>query len=103
MNTAVINIKTNPQTKKQAQKVVEEMGLSLSGVINGFLKQLVKTKEVHFDLNEEPSEYLIQALKESKADIKAGRVSPTFSNVKDAIAWLKDPKAKYENQIRKKV
>lgn len=103
MNTAVINIKTNPQTKKQAQKVVEEMGLSLSGVINGFLKQLVKTKEIHFNLLEEPSEYMIQALKEAKEDIKAGRVSPSFSSVKDAIAWLKDPKAKYENQIRKKV
>lgn len=87
MNTAVINIKTHPKTKKEAQKVAEELGLSLSGLINGFLRHLVKTKEVHFAVSEQPSEYMIQALKESKADIKAGRVI-SFNNSKDASSYL---------------
>lgn len=100
MNTAVINIKVEPNTKRNAQKIAEELGLSLSSVINGLLKQFVRTKAVTFSLPEEPSEYMIKSLKEAEEDIKAGRVSPTFNNAKDAIAWLRNPKAKYANQLR---
>lgn len=100
MNTAVVNVKVNPKVKKDAQKVAERLGLSLSSLINGYLRHLIKTETVTFSLKEEPSEYMIQALKESKADIKAGRVSPTFTNAKDAIAWLNNPKKKYANQLR---
>ena len=103
MNTAVINVKVEPDIKKKAQRVVEELGLSLSGVINGYLRHLVRTKAVHFSLSEEPSEYMIQSLKEAEEDIKAGRVSPNFNNAEDAISWLDNPKRKYVNQLRKKV
>lgn len=100
MNTAVVNVKVNPETKRQAQKVVEELGLSLSSVINGFLKQLIRTRTITFSTSEEPSEYMVKALKKSEEDIKAGRVSPTFDNAKDAIAWLENPKATYKNGDR---
>ncbi len=88
MNTAVINIKTQPEVKAQAQRVAKDLGLSLSALINGFLKQFVKTKKVTFSLNEEPSEYLKKAIRQAKKDLKAGRASPTFDNVEDAIAYL---------------
>lgn len=97
MNTAVINIKTNPQIKAKAQKVAEELGFSLSSLINGYLRHLVKTKTVHFNTSEEPTQYLIQAIKESEKDIKAGRVSPTFNNIEDEFKWLNDPNARYVN------
>lgn len=97
MNSAVINIKTNPIIKAKAQKVAEELGFSLSSLINGYLKHLVKTKAVHFTTSEEPSDWLIKILKENKKDIKAGRVSPGFDNVEDSIKWLNDPKARYAN------
>lgn len=100
MNTAVVNIKVNPKVKKEAQKVAGKLGFSLSSIINGYLKQLIRTQAVSFSLSEEPSEYMIKALKKSRADIKAGRVSPTFTNAKDAITWLDDPKKKYVNQLR---
>jgi len=74
MNTAVVNVKVNPEVKKKAQKVAEELGFSLSSIINGYLRQFIRTKEVNFNL-EEPSEYFIKSLKESEADIKAGRVT----------------------------
>ena len=87
MNTAVINIKINPQVKKDAQKVAGKLGLSLSSLINGYLRQLIKTKTVTFSLREEPSEYMIQALKESRKDIKAGRVI-SFKKHNDALDYL---------------
>ena len=97
MKTAVINIKTDTKTKDQAKKVAEELGFSLSSLANAYFRTLIKTKEVHFSVNpqEEPSEYMIQALKEAEEDKKAGRVSPRFDNAKDAIKWLKKETKKY--------
>ena len=98
-DTAVINIRTDARIKAQAQRVAKEAGLTLSGLINFLIRTVVKTKKLEFDLNETPSPYLIESLKESEEDSKAGRVSPAFDNVKDAIAWLEDKDRKYVNQI----
>lgn len=100
MNTAVINVKVDPEVKSQAQAIVDELGLSLSSFINASLKNLVRTKSINFDLKEQPSEYMIQALKESAADIKAGRVSPSFETADEAIKWLNNPKRNYANKVR---
>lgn len=92
MNTAVINIKTDIKLKTQAQKIASDLGFSLSALINGYLSQLVKTKTIHFSATEEnPSEYMIQALKESEEHRRRGEVSPSFDNAADAIAWLDKP------------
>ena len=88
MNTAVVNVKVDPQVKKEAQKLAEDLGLSLSGLINAYLKQIIRTKTVSFSTAaEEPSEYLIKSLKESKADIEAGRVV-SFDDPDKALAFL---------------
>ncbi len=102
MNTAVITIKTPADIKIQAQDAAKELGFSLSSLINAYLRQLIKTKTVHFSL-ENPSPYLIKALEESKRDVEQGDVSPSFSNVNDAIAWLHEKEPRYENQIQQKV
>lgn len=89
MNTAVINIKTNPEVKAQAKEVADELGFSLSSLINAFLKQLVKTKTVVFSASsEEPTEYFLSFLKKSQEDIKAKKISPVFKSANEAIDWL---------------
>ena len=96
MNTAVVNVKVDPKVKKEAHKVAGELGLSLSGLINAYLKQVIRTKTVHFSaLNEEPGEYLRAVLAESSRDKRKGRVSPGFRRADDAVAWLKNPKKRY--------
>lgn len=97
MNTAVINIKTDKNLKKQAQSIAYDLGLSLSSLINAYLKQLVRTRRVEFDLDEEPSERLIKSIKQAEKNWKEGKVSPPFDDVEKAIKWLDDPKAKYQN------
>lgn len=88
MNTAVINVKVEPVVKRNAQKLAEDLGLSLSGLVNGLLKQVIRTKTVTLSVSdEEPSEYLIQALKESREDIRAGRVT-SFESIDDAKAYV---------------
>ncbi|MDD4352004.1 MAG: type II toxin-antitoxin system RelB/DinJ family antitoxin [Candidatus Gracilibacteria bacterium] len=58
MYNTTINLKTDQQTKKQAQKIAEEMGFSLSSIINAYLKQFVRNKKIEIRL------YDISALKE---------------------------------------
>lgn len=100
--TTVINFKTDKKVKSQAQAIAKKMGLNLSDVLNVFLRGFVRDKELNINL-EEPSDWLLKQLAEADADIKAGRVSPSFDNAKDAIKWLHDKKRKYECDIQQKI
>lgn len=95
MNKAIINFKTDPKIKKEAQTAAKKLGLSLSDVMNSLLRQFTRDKELHISLK--PTPYLKRALKENEEDIKKGYVSPAFDNADDAIAWLDDPDARYAN------
>jgi addiction module RelB/DinJ family antitoxin len=88
MNTAVINIRTDSKLKVAAAKLARELGLDLSGVMNGFLREFVRSKTVNFStVSEEPSEYLIRAIREAKEERKKGNYY-SFSNSDDALAFL---------------
>lgn len=89
MSYNVVAAKVDPQTKKEAMKTAEELGIPLSVVIKAFLKQFVRTKSVEFSArNEEPSEYLIKTIKQALKDKKEGKASPVFNTGKEAIKWL---------------
>jgi len=88
MQTAVINIKTEPKIKKQAQEVAKALGFSLSSLIDGYLRQLIRTKAVDFKLEERPNAYLRSVMKQAKENLKKGNHSPVFTNIKDELKWL---------------
>lgn len=89
MKTASILIKTDPKVKEKAQKTAEELGFSLSSILNAFLRQFVKTKTINFSARDEvPNEYFKNAIKKAREERKQGKVSPIFDNADDAIAWL---------------
>lgn len=88
MNTAVVITKTDPEVKKKAQKIAKEIGVSLSSLVHAYLKQLIRTRRVEFDLEEEPSDYLIKAIRRSEENIREGKVSPAFKTGKEAVEWL---------------
>ncbi len=90
MQSAVINFTTQEEIKQEAQKVARKMGISLSMVLNHYLKHFVKTKTVVFSAEDEvPNKYLSRVLKESEADVKAGRVV-SFKTGKDALHYLNE-------------
>lgn len=96
MNTTTIDI--NVETKAKAQALAKKLGISLSELVEQSLKQLADTKTLEKTYRSEiPNAKTIKALKQSEADVKAGRVSPGFTNVKDALTWLDDPHATYAN------
>jgi len=89
MNTfTIINIKTDKKLKADAQKVASELGVPLSTVLNAFLKQFVRDKEVVLSANEyRPTPYLEQVLEDSKKEYDAGMVKK-FKNVDDFFTAL---------------
>ena len=85
---SVINIKTDTKIKKEAQKIASDLGLSLSGIINGFLNQLVRDKKILFSLNENnPSQYLLSLLKQSQQERKEGKFY-SFKDNDEALKFL---------------
>ena len=67
MNTAVINIKTDPKVKSEAQQIASDMGLNLSILLNAFLRQFVKTKSVTFSIPHEGYPEFLASEKTEKA------------------------------------
>lgn len=96
MNTAIVNVKVEPEIKRKAQEVADKLGLSLSAIIKAYLRELIRTRRVEFSA-EEPSDFLISSLKAAERDLKQGKVSPAFSKADHAITWLKDSKRDNEN------
>lgn len=89
MSYAVVTTKVDPQTKKEAQKTAERLGMPLSVVIKAFLKQFIRTQSVSFGVvDEEPSEYLKRAIRQAEKDWKKRKMSPAFKTGKEAVAWL---------------
>lgn len=89
MNTTAIYIKTDPEIKSKAQKVAKELGLSLSSLLNGWLRQLIKTKTVTFSsYGEYPNEATRKILRQAELDWKKGNHSPAFKTGEAAAAWL---------------
>ena len=89
MNTTAIYIKTDPEVKEKAQLVARNLGLSLSAILNAYLKQLIKTKTVTFTTNdEELNDYTLAVMKQAEKDYKKGNTSPAFKSGEEAVAWL---------------
>lgn len=88
MNTASILIKTNPKVKVEAQKTAEEMGISLTSVINRYLKHFITTKSITFTAhNEIPNKHMLNSLKQSEDDYQQGRAI-SFGSEKQALSYL---------------
>lgn len=89
MSYTVVSTKIDPQTKKEAMATADALGVPLSVVVKAFLKQFIRTKTVTFSTrDEEPSEYLIQTIKQALKDKKEGKASPVFNTGKEAVKWL---------------
>jgi DNA-damage-inducible protein J len=55
MSTANINIRTDSDTKAQAQQIFETLGLDMTTAINLFLRQTVRERDLPFILSTKPA------------------------------------------------
>lgn len=80
MAKTVINIKTDKEVKKNAQKLAEELGLSLSDVLNASIRNFIRTREVHISAVPRMTPELEKLIGRVEKDIKLGKnMSPEFT------------------------
>ena len=86
----IINIKTEPEVKESAQNLAAELGLSLSAILNGYLKQFIRSRSVYFSTEYQMSDELEELLDVVEEDIKHGRnLSKDISSVEENTNYLK--------------
>lgn len=74
----VLTIKTDQSLKLQAQKIAEEFGIPLGTILNAFLRQFVRNKEISLNISYQPTKYLSDILNEAESDFKKGLVNGPF-------------------------
>lgn len=89
MNTnTVISVKINRQVKESAQEVAKSAGLTLSTLVNAYLRQVVATRRIELFAPEQMTPELEGLIAEFEEDLKAGKISRPFDDVEDFIAEL---------------
>ncbi len=87
-NATIINFKTDKKLKIEAKKVADDIGLPLGTIMNSFLRQLVREREITFSAKVyEPSPFLVRALKAADKEFKEGKVKK-FTSVDALMADL---------------
>jgi len=85
----MINIKADSEIKENAQKLALELGLPLSGVINAFLRDFVRSRSISFSVTPKMSGALEIILGKIERDIQTGKnMSPSFSSAEAANSYL---------------
>ena len=89
MAKIAINIKTDKEIKKNAQNIAEELGISLSDVLNASLRNFIRTREVKFSAIPQVIPEFEKFLGNIEEDIKNKKnLSPAFGSVKEAKKYL---------------
>ena len=82
--TSAINVQIDSETKKQATTILNDLGLSMSTAINLFLKQVIKTDGLPFEVkNPKPSRQLLKALKEAEKMEKHPEKYKGYTNIEE--------------------
>lgn len=86
----VLNVKTDKEIKKQAQKIAEEMGLPLSTIVNAYLKEFIQERQITFSAALELRPEKEKLFQKAERDYKKGvNISPALSTPEEIEAYLK--------------
>jgi addiction module RelB/DinJ family antitoxin len=88
MNT-VISVKIDKDVKESAQEVAKSAGLTLSTLVNAYLRQVSATRRIELYSAEPMTPHLETLIAEVERSIQLGNVSQSFDNAADFIADLK--------------
>ena len=91
---ATLNIRIDDDVKSGAQRVLDEIGLSMSGAISVYLRQITKLRAIPFPLSADssglaPTAELAAIIAATEEDIKHDRnLSPSVGK-EDLLKYLK--------------
>lgn len=85
----IITIKSDKEVKEHAQKLAQELGLSLSDVVNASLRNFLRTREVYVSAIPRMTPELENLLGVVEKDIKAKRnTSQVLASANEAAVYL---------------
>lgn len=71
MSAVNINIRTDAETKKEAEELFNELGLNMTTAINVFLRKSIQYRGIPFEVRSEmPNATTLAAIEEGKAILK---------------------------------
>ena len=89
--TTVLNVKIDDKLKKDAQDSAKAIGLPISTIVSASLREFVRTRSITIsDTPRLKPEVEAELLALDKNIKNRKDLSPVFSDVDDAITWLKD-------------
>ena len=88
MNT-VISVRIDKDVKASAQEVANSAGLTLSTLVNAYLRQVSATRRIELYAPEQMTPKLEKLIEEVEAELKGGKVSKEFDSVEEFLADLK--------------
>lgn len=88
MGIAKININTDLETKQEAEKIFNALGLNMTTAINVFLKKAIQYKGIPFDLTiETPNEVTLAAFDEGERILSSPK-RKTYKSIDELRAAL---------------
>ncbi len=84
----ILNIKTDKTVKLAAKRAAEELGMPLGTIVNAFLRQFGRDKEIAFSAPYKPTKYLEKIIVASEREFAAGKARGPFSTVAELRADL---------------
>ncbi len=88
MNT-VMSVKVDKDVKASAQEVANSAGLTLSTLVNAYLRQVAATRRIELYAPEPMTPKLEKLIEEIEAELKSGKASKQFDSVEEFLADLK--------------
>ena len=89
--TTVLNVKIDDKLKKDAQEAAKAIGRPNSTIVSASLREFVRTRSITIsDTPRLKPEVEAELLALDKNIKNRKDLSPVFSDVDDAITWLKD-------------
>jgi addiction module RelB/DinJ family antitoxin len=88
MNT-VISVKVDREVKEAATEVAKSAGLTLSTLVNAYLRQVVSTRRIELFAPEPMTPKLEGLIAKVEKEISIGKVSRTFDSAESFLADLK--------------
>lgn len=89
MSKTVISVKVDDDVKASAQEVANSAGLTISTLVNAYLRQVAATRRIELYAPEQMTSKLEKLIAEVEAELKSGKASQEFDSVEDFIADLK--------------
>ena len=87
--TDTLNIRIEPNLKKEAEKTLDDLGMNVAEAVTIFLKQVVLTESIPFNIKKPKyNDETLDAIKEALEMVKNPEKYKSFNNVDELMEEL---------------